>query len=59
VPLNTELSAAGGGTFQAFVPLTSGLLHMPEILGGWPLTGLSEHDGLGSAPSVLMPVALV
>jgi hypothetical protein len=45
-PLNTELSAAGGSAFQAFVPLTSGLLHMPSVLRGWPLTRLSEHDGL-------------
>jgi hypothetical protein len=45
-PLSTELSAAGGKAFQAFVPLTSGLLHMPRVLRGWPLTRLSEHDGL-------------
>jgi len=45
-PLNTELSAAGGSAFQAFVPLMSGLLHMPKVLRRWPLTGLSVHDGL-------------
>jgi len=45
-PLNTELSAVGGSAFQAFVPLVSGLLHMPKVLRRWPLTRLSEHDGL-------------
>jgi hypothetical protein len=44
-PLKTELSAAGGSAFQAFVPVTGGLLHMPKVLLGWPLT-LSEHNGL-------------
>jgi hypothetical protein len=56
-PLNTELSAAGGSAFQAFIPLTSGLLHMPKVLLGWPLT-LSEHDGLLIC-AALTPVALV
>jgi hypothetical protein len=45
-PLYTELSAAGGRAFQAGVPLTTGLLHMPKVLRGRPLTGLPEHDGL-------------
>jgi hypothetical protein len=37
--LNTELSAAGGRAFQAFVPLMSDMLCTPKILWGWPLTG--------------------
>jgi hypothetical protein len=45
-PLNTELSSAGSSAFQAGVPLTSGLLHMPDVLRGWPLTGLPVHGGL-------------
>jgi hypothetical protein len=60
-PLNTELSAAGGSAFQAGVPLTSSLLHMPKVLRGWPLTRLSVHEGLliRATPYGLTPVALV
>jgi hypothetical protein len=40
--LNTELSAAGGLAFQAFVSFTASLLYVPSILMRWWL----EHDGL-------------
>jgi len=57
VPLNTELSATGSSALQAVVPLTAGLLHMPKVLRGWPLTRLSEHDSLLICAIVLTPVA--
>jgi hypothetical protein len=35
-PLNTELSAACGGAFQAGVPFTSARLRSPKVLRRWP-----------------------